>query len=62
MKYRNVDFEIDLLGVGIWRWTILPKRVFGLTLIGQVRGTHDEAVTHCKAEIDALLIREADAS
>jgi hypothetical protein len=58
MKYRNVNFEIDILGVDIWRWTILPRRASDLTLIGQARGTRDEAITYCTVEIDGLLARE----
>jgi hypothetical protein len=60
MKYRNVNFEVDILGVGVWRWTILPRRASDLTLIAQARGTRDEAIAHCKTEIDALLAREYD--
>ena len=58
MKYRNVNFEIDLLGVEIWRWTILPRRASDLTLVGQTRGTRDEAIDYCMVEIDGLLARE----
>jgi hypothetical protein len=52
MEYRNVNFEIDILGVDIWRWTILPRKASNLTLIGQVRGTRDRAIDHCKIGID----------
>ena len=62
MEYRNVNFEIDILGVDIWRWTILPRKASDLTLIGQVRGTRDQAIDHCKIEIDAILAREDDAA
>jgi hypothetical protein len=58
MKYRNVNFEVDLLGVDTWRWSILPRRATDLTLIGQARGIRDQAVAYCMAEIDAMLERE----
>ena len=58
MKYRNVNFEIDILGVDTWRWTILPRRASDLTLIGQARGTRDQAIAYCTTEIDGLLARE----
>ena len=58
MKYRNVNFEIDILGVDTWRWTILPRRASDLTLIGQARGTRDQAIAYCTTEIDCLLARE----
>ena len=60
MKYRNVNFEVDILGLDTWRWTIRPRRASDLTLIGQARGTRDDAITHCKTEIDAMLARESD--
>jgi hypothetical protein len=60
MKYRNVNFEIDLLAVDEWRWTILPRRASDLTLAGQFSGTRDQAAACCKSEIDALLAREND--
>jgi hypothetical protein len=62
MEYRNVNFEIDILGVDIWRWTILPRKASNLTLIGQVRGTRDRAIDHCKIEIDTILARDVDAA
>ena len=62
MEYRNVNFEIDILGVDIWRWTILPRKASDLTLIGQVRVTRDRAIDHCKIEIDTILAREVDAA
>jgi hypothetical protein len=58
MKYRNVNFEVDLVAVDKWRWAILPRRASGLTLIGQAGGTRDQAIAHCMAEIDAMLERE----
>ena len=58
MKYRSVNFEVDLLSVDRWRWTILPRRAADLTLIGQVNGTRDQAAAYCKSEIDAMLARE----
>jgi hypothetical protein len=60
MKYRNVSFEISILAVDKWRWTILPRRASDLTLLGQFLGTHDQAAAYCKSEIDALLAREND--
>ena len=60
MKYRNVNFEVDILGLDIWRWTIRPRKAGGLTFVGQARGTRDEAIDHCKSEIDAMLAREGD--
>jgi hypothetical protein len=60
MKYRNVNFEVDLLAVDRWRWIILPRRAADLTLIGQVNGARDQATAYCKSEIDALLAREND--
>ena len=60
MKYRNVNFEVDLLAVDRWRWAILPRRAADLTLIGQVNGSRDRAAACCKSEIDALLAREND--
>jgi hypothetical protein len=61
MKYRNVNFEVDLLAVDTWRWTILPRRASDLTLIGQTRGARDQAIAHCMDEIDAILALEHDA-
>jgi hypothetical protein len=61
MEHRNVSFEIDILGADTWRWTILPRTPWDLTLVGQVRGTHEQAVDHCKVEIDAMLAREKTA-
>jgi hypothetical protein len=29
MKYRNVNFEVDLLALDKWRWTILPQKGVG---------------------------------
>jgi hypothetical protein len=58
MEYRNIGFRIDILGVDTWRWTILPRTPSDLTLVGQVRATHEQAIAHCKAEIDAMLARE----
>jgi hypothetical protein len=57
MKYRSVAFKIDVLGVDTWRWSILPDQTPGLTLVGQVRGTRDQAETYCRSEINALLER-----
>jgi len=57
MKYRNVNFEVDLLALDKWRWAILPRKASDLTLIGQAGGTRDQAVAHCMAEIDAMLAR-----
>jgi hypothetical protein len=60
MKYRNVNFNVDILGLDIWRWTIRARRASDLILIGQARGTRDEAIAHCQTEIDAMLAREND--
>jgi hypothetical protein len=57
-KHRNINFQIDVLGVDRWRWTILPRRATDLTLIGQVSGTREQAAAYCIAEIDAMLARE----
>jgi hypothetical protein len=35
MKYRNVNFEVDLVAMDARRWTILPRRASDVTLIGQ---------------------------
>jgi hypothetical protein len=59
MIHRDVSFKIDLLGLSSWRWTIEPRSQSGFTCIGTAYGTYDEAVAHCKAEIDALLARES---
>jgi hypothetical protein len=61
MEHRSVSFEIDILGADTWRWTILPRTPWDLTLVGQVRGTNEQAVDHCKVEIDAMLAREVTA-
>jgi hypothetical protein len=61
MEHRDVSFEIDILGADTWRWTILPRTPWDLTLVGRVRGTHEQAVDHCKVEIDAMLAREKTA-
>jgi hypothetical protein len=58
MEHRNIGFKIDILGVDTWRWTILPRTQWDLTLVGQVRGTLEQAIAHCQAEIDAMLARE----
>ena len=62
MEHRNISFKIDILGVDTWRWTILPRTPRDLTLVGQVRATHEQAIAHCKAEIDAMLARESEES
>jgi hypothetical protein len=62
MEYRNIRFRIDILGVDTWRWTILPRTPWDLTLVGQVRATHEEAIAHGKSEIDAMLARESEGS
>ena len=62
MEHRNISFRIDILGVDTWRWTILPRTPRDLTLVGRVRATHEEAIAHCKAEIDAMLARESEGS
>ena len=63
MKHRNIGFKIEVLGLDTWRWTILPRTLWDLTLVGQVRATHEQAIAHCKAEIDTMLARESmDAS
>jgi hypothetical protein len=61
MEHRSVSFEIDILGADTWRWTILPRTPWDLTLVGQLRGTREQAVDHCKVEIDAMLAREQTA-
>jgi hypothetical protein len=62
MEHRSIRFRIDILGVDTWRWTILPRTPLDLTLVGQVRATHEEAIAHCKSEIDAMLARESEGS
>ena len=62
MEHRNISFKIDILGVDTWRWTILPRTLCDLTLVGQVRATQEQAIAHCKAEIDAMLARESEKS
>ena len=47
-------FKIDIIGVDIWRWSIGPDQTAGLTLVGQVRGTRDQAEANSRSEIDAL--------
>jgi hypothetical protein len=58
VKYRNVNFEVDVLAMDTWRWTILARRASDLTLVGQAQGTRDQAIARCMAEIDAMLARE----
>jgi hypothetical protein len=29
-------------------------------MLGRVRATHEQAIAHCKAEIDAMLARESE--
>jgi hypothetical protein len=58
VKYRNVNFEVDVLAMDTWRWTILARRASDLTLVGQAQGTRDQAIAHCMAEIDAMFARE----
>lgn len=62
MEYRNVSFEVDVSGVDTWRWTLLPRTPWDLTFVGQVRAIHEQAIAHCKAEIDAMLARESEES
>jgi hypothetical protein len=62
MEHRNITFRIDVLGVDTWRWTILPGTPWDLTLVGQVRAIHEQAIAHCKAEIDAMLARKSEES
>ena len=57
-KYRNVNFEIEVLGLESWRWTIRPRRNSDVTLVGQARGTREQAIAMCQAEIDAMLARQ----
>ena len=59
MEHRSIGFNIDVLGVDTWRWTILPRTPWDLTLVGQVRVTYEQAIAHCKTEIDAMLARES---
>ena len=41
----------------------LPRTPWDLTLVGQVRATHEQAKAHCEAEIDSMLARQSmDAS
>ena len=58
MEPRGVGFSIDILGVDTWRWTIRPRTPADPTRVGQLRGTNEQAVAHCKAQIDAVLERE----
>jgi hypothetical protein len=47
-----VPFEIDRLGLDLWRWTIHTPAPPGFRLIGQIRGDQDAAITHCRTLID----------
>jgi hypothetical protein len=60
MIYRNVNFRVEVLGLNTWRWTILPRSRRGLSFVGQISGTYEQAIDHCKVEIDKLL--ETDGS
>ncbi len=55
VDHRGVRFELDMLGLDIWRWTIHPPVSQGLRIIGQFRGKRDAAVEHCKRAIDDTL-------
>jgi hypothetical protein len=59
MIHRDISFKIEILGLSSWRWTIEPRSQPGFTYIGVAYGTREEAIAHCKAEIEALLAREA---
>jgi hypothetical protein len=52
VEHRGVKFDIDMLGIDVWRWTIHPREPDGFRRIGQFRGPHDAVVAHCKATID----------
>ena len=63
MKHRNIGFKIEVLGLDTWRWTILPPNAMGPNPCWTGASTHEQAIAHCKAEIDAMLARESmDAS
>lgn len=61
MTHRGVDFAVDLIGVGVWRWTIHPRRDDRPALIGQAWGTRHDAIAACIQEIDTLLARDGGA-
>ena len=61
-NYQNVAFRLDIIGLDIWRWTILPESPGGMTLIGQVVGSKEHAVSHCRSEIDKALVWRAEAA
>jgi hypothetical protein len=61
MRHNNIGFKIDILGVDTWRWTISPRTPQDVAIIGQVRCSREQAIAHCRAEIDALVARASNA-
>jgi hypothetical protein len=60
MEYRNVSFEVDVLGVDMWRWTLFAQNAVGPDPCWAGASDHEQAIAHCKAEIDAMLARERE--
>ncbi|MDR3466503.1 MAG: hypothetical protein P4M07_11210 [Xanthobacteraceae bacterium] len=52
MEYRGIRFELDVIGLDTWRWTVHTDTPSGFRLIGQFRGTRDAAIFHCRSVID----------
>jgi hypothetical protein len=48
-------FKIDIIGVDTWRWSIRADEKARLTLVGQVRGTREQAEVNSWSQITSLL-------
>jgi hypothetical protein len=59
MKYRNVEFKINIVGLDRWRWMILPRQLPGFTWVGQVCGKRMHAIAACEVAIARILEEEA---
>jgi hypothetical protein len=62
LEHRGVKFDIDLLGIDVWRWTVHPREPDGFRRIGQFRGSRNAAIAHCKATIDETFGGDDDRS
>jgi len=61
MDHRGVRFELDIIGLETWRWTIHTDIPRGFRMIGQFRGKRDAAIAHCLSTIDGHLDSDAGA-
>jgi hypothetical protein len=62
MQHRGVTYEVKPLGDSRshWRWIVFRNQPLGPTTLGESKGTFEEAVDHCKREIDRGFERIAE--